>query len=68
MGRRRVRSGEARAATTVKERLEEAAGIDERLGFREKDAAAGGWGVRRRGLAGLPGRSAGWALCLSSTT
>ena len=31
-------------------------------------AAAGGWGVRRRGLAGLPGRSAGWALCLSSTT
>ena len=31
-------------------------------------AAAGGWGFRRRGLAGLPGRSAGWALCLSSTT
>ena len=28
---------DARAATTAKERLEKAAGIDERLGFREKD-------------------------------
>ena len=34
---RQKSEADARAATTVKERLEKAAGIDERLGFREKD-------------------------------